>query len=630
VTLKSRNGIDVTNIFPQIAAELAQQPVQPLVLDGELVAFADGKPSFQALQTRAKHDTPQAIANAERTTPTVFYCFDILHAVGTNLRNAEYLDRRRYLAQCLLPTPHLQMIAAEADGLELYRVALAAGFEGSVAKHKASRYLPGKRSGDWLKIKPVKSDEFVIGGYSQGKGSREALGALLLGYWDKRALRYAGNVGSGFDAATLGLLQQQLEQRRIPDSPFAEKLTGVGKPRWVKPELVAVVKYQELTAEGKLRQPVFLHLREDKDADSIGVPHTSNAAISTLDEAEAVRAALADGATSLNFSGETLSLTQLDKMLWPAQGRRKALSKRDLLSYLALVSPYMLPLLANRPLTMVRLPDGLHGERFFQKHWEQTLPPFVETVEVYSSTSKRDRQLLLCNNLATLLWLGQLGTLEFHIWHSSTIAAPGASQPNAFTGSETHLKHSNLNYPDYLVFDLDPYIYSGKEAAGDEPEFNRQGFAKSKEVAFALKALLDAMQLQAFVKLSGKTGLHIFVPLERTLTFYEARVVTELIGKYLMKEMPQLITMEWSVAKRAGKIFFDHNMNVRGKTLNAAYSPRALAGATVSMPVSWQELTDASPQDFTMQSLAKRLSKRDDPWRDLLRCRQSVENALNG
>jgi len=289
----------------------------------------------------------------------------------------------------------------------------------------------------------------------------------------------------------------------------------------------------------------------------------------------------------------------------------------------------MLTHLADRPLTMIRMPEGIHGQRFFQKHWRERRPDFAETVTVFSESKDERHEYLLCNNLATLLWLAQSGTLEFHIWHSR--ARVGADSPVTSTDyarSLAALESSILNYPDYVVFDIDPYIYSGKEARGAEPELNTKAFEKGKEVAFWLRELLQGMKLEPIVKTSGKTGLHVFLPIRRTIDFDMAREVSERIGRHLMRLHPKDVTLEWSVPKRTGKIFMDYNMNVRGKTLNVAYSPRGAPGAAVSMPLTWDELADAHPLDFRITNAAERLATTGDRWRDALTAKKSLQSAL--
>jgi bifunctional non-homologous end joining protein LigD len=327
-----------------------------------------------------------------------------------------------------------------------------------------------------------------------------------------------------------------------------------------------------------------------------------------------------------------IRLTHLDKVYWPADAslQQPALTKRDLLRYLAQVSSFILPHLADRPLTMIRMPEGIQGHRFFQKHWEQERPEFVETITVFSEHKDEKHDYLLCNNLATLLWLAQLGTLEFHVWHSRAKPGPDAAgRGTDYASSLAALESSVLDCPDYLVFDLDPYIYSGKEAPGEEPELNTAAFEKGKEVAFRLRELLQSMSLESIVKTSGKTGLHVFVPIRRTIGFDAARKVCELVGRHLMRLHPKDITMEWSVPKRTGKIFLDYNMNVRGKTLNVAYSPRGAIGAPVSMPLTWEELAGAHPLDFRINNAAERLAATGDRWRDALKRKQDLERLLN-
>jgi len=642
VKLRSRRGLDLTASFPKLAAELAQQAVKGLVLDGEITAFgADGRPSFAALQERVQLKTEREIAAADRATPTVFYCFDLLHFAGVDLRAAPYADRRRWLEQCVLPSPHVQVVHAEENGEALYKAALASGFEGVIAKHKDSKYEAGKRSPAWLKIKPTRSAEFVVGGVTKGKGSRAQLGALLLGYWDEGKLRYCGHVGSGFDDRTLAQVKARCEKLRTDVCPFAEKPELHSPTTWVKPEIVAEVEFQQWTPDGMLRAPVFKRLREDIDPKSVrrtepraaAQPIAEAAARFPDTEIDAVLRQLDNKKPALTIAvgRHTLKLTHLDRVYWPADAALKqpAITKRDLLRYFAQVSPFMLTHLADRPLTMIRMPEGIAGERFFQKHWDHDLPAFARTITVFSEHKDERHDYLLCNDLATLLWLAQSGTLEFHVWHSRAKPGPdAATQSTDYSASLAALEGSILNYPDYVVFDIDPYIYSGKEAPGDEPELNTVAFEKGKEVAFRLRELLASMGLEAIVKTSGKTGLHVFVPIERTLDFDAARKVSETVGRHLVRLHPKEVTVEWSIPKRTGKIFMDYNMNVRGKTLNVAYSPRGVPGAPVSMPLTWEELEKAHPMDFRITNAAERLAATGDRWRNALTRKQSLERAL--
>ncbi len=659
VRLKSRRGLDLTPFFPELAAELGAQPAGQMILDGEIVALdADGRPSFNALQNRAQLKTPAEIAAAQRATPVVLVCFDLLHFAGVNLRHAPYRDRRRYLAQCLMPATHLQLVHASADAEQLYGAALDHGFEGIVAKRIDSAYQSGQRSRSWLKIKAAQSAEFLVGGYTRGKGAREPLGALLLGYWKGKKLKYAGHVGSGLDEPIIADLLERTAKLQRPDSAFGEPPPLHRPTTWLTPQLVVEVTFGEWTPDGLLRAPVFVRLRDDiaprtvrgargaadgkrgtqlpgsRRGHGASADAAASAASLAASEVDAILQQLADPANRVDLAlgGARIRLTNLDRVYWPADAaeRRPAVTKRDLLRYLARVGRFMLPHLKDRPLTMIRMPEGIGGERFFQKHWEQPLPPFVETITVFSEHKDERHRYLLANNLPTLLWLGQVGTLEFHIWHSRAALGPDAPEAGTdYADSLASLEASILNYPDYLVFDIDPYIYSGKEAKGAEPELNRQGFATGKRVAFWLRALLKEMSLEAVVKTSGKTGLHMFVPIERTVTFDEARHICETVGRHVMRAHPKDITMDWAVEKRTGKIFIDYNMNVRGKTLNVAYSPRGVPGTPVSMPLTWEELEAAEPMDFTIGNVPDRLERRGDRWHDVLELKQSLTQAFN-
>ena len=649
VRLQSRRGLDLTSNFPELAVDLAAQGSGRMILDGEIVALdGKGRPSFNALQNRAQLKGAAEIAAGQRDSPVVLICFDLPHFAGLNLRDAPYRDRRRYLTQCLLPSRHLQPVHSSDNAEQLYHASLAHGFEGIIAKRLDSRYEAGRRSRAWLKIKATQTGEFLIGGYTRGKGAREPLGALLLGYWEGKALRYAGHVGSGLDDEIIGTLLKRAAKLERPDSPFAEPPPLHRPTVWLKPQLIAEVSFSDWTPAGALRAPVFVRLRDDIAPRSVAKPKAGAATPRTGTPAAGAQAAESDRAAvevaavleqlkdpanrlDLTIGSARIRLTNLDRVYWPAgPGKdQPAVTKRDFLRYLARIARFMLPHLADRPLTMIRMPEGINGERFFQKHWAQELPEFVRSITVFSEHKDEQHRYLLASNLPTLLWLGQIGTLEFHIWHSRAQLAPEAEgRPTDYASSLAALESSILNYPDYLVFDIDPYIYSGKEAPGAEPELNKRGFATAKRVAFWLRELLKEMSLEAVVKTSGKTGLHVFVPIERTVTFDEARHICETVGRHLMRAHPKDITLDWAIEKRSGKIFIDYNMNVRGKTLNVAYSPRGVPGAPVSMPLSWEELEAAEPMDFTIDNVPPRLEKSGDRWHDVLERKQSLTKAF--
>ena len=336
------------------------------------------------------------------------------------------------------------------------------------------------------------------------------------------------------------------------------------------------------------------------------------------------------GIRELRVGRARVPVTHLERPLWPAAGRRRAVTKRELLRYYASVAPWLLPHLADRPLFVSRFPRGIGGETFFQKHWD-TPPPFADTVTIYSSHNDRDAEYLICDRLATLLWLGQMAALELHPWFSRVRGgADVRGRGRTFHGAEATLDASVLNYPDFIVFDLDPYIYAGTEAVGAEPARNRSAYRKTRELAFALKDELDGLGLVAFPKLSGRTGIHVYLPIRRNLDYDAAREVARRVGEHFLRRFPARVTMEWATGARRGKVFFDANQNSRGKSLAAVLSPRRDPHATVSMPLTWEQLADAFPTDFTVSTVPALLQAGGDPWKGMLAAAQDLPAILEG
>jgi bifunctional non-homologous end joining protein LigD len=326
----------------------------------------------------------------------------------------------------------------------------------------------------------------------------------------------------------------------------------------------------------------------------------------------------------LSVEGHQLPVTNLEKILWPGAGRSGAHTKRDLLRYMARVSPWLLPHLSGRPLFVTRYPDGITGKSFYQKHWDDP-PEFVRTVSIYSSHNEGDSDYLICENLSTLLWLSQMAGLELHPWFSRVDPAPDArGRGRKFSGSEAALDKSVLNYPDFVVFDLDPYQYSGREGKGEEPELHREAFKRTRELALRLRELLAALGLETFVKTSGRTGLHLYLPILRKFDYDTVRSIAETIGRYALQQWPKDVTLEWSVERRTGKIFFDYNQNVRGKSLASIFSPRRHPLGTISMPVQWEQLERIYPTDFTLRTAPELLEKQGDPWAGILSAKQDL------
>ena len=354
---------------------------------------------------------------------------------------------------------------------------------------------------------------------------------------------------------------------------------------------------------------------------------------SARDERGALASALrqAGDEATLPIAGARVSLSNLDRVYWPADpvSGRPAVTKREFLRYLVDRAPPMLAAMRDRPLTLFRWPEGVAGRRVLMKHWEIRLPAFVERVEIFSESKGRPDQYILCNNLATLIWLGHMGTLEFHAWHSRVRA--DADAPAATTDASSSLRalHASIvEYPDYMLFDIDPFFYAGNESRPRDPAPTAGGFASARRVALLLKAVLDGMSLVAFVKTSGKTGLHVVVPIERTLRYDAVRAVARGIAEHLVRAHRDAITLDWSVDRRTGKVFIDYNMNVRGKSMTVPYSPRGLPGAPVSMPLTWralQKLDDSVMPGFAISTIAR---NRANPWSDLAGSAQNLQQLL--
>ena len=333
----------------------------------------------------------------------------------------------------------------------------------------------------------------------------------------------------------------------------------------------------------------------------------------------------AQAKTILNLGEHQLPVTNLDKVLWPGSERSRPLTKRDLLRYLSRVSHWLLPHLAGRPIFTTRYPDGVTGKSFYQKHWEKP-PAYARTVTIYSSHKEGDGEYLICDNLPTLLFLAQMGGLELHPWFSRVDPAPDArGRSRKFSGSEANLERSVLNYPDFVIFDLDPYLYSGREAEGEEPELHRKAFARTRELALRIREMLARLGLQIFVKTSGRTGLHLYLPVVRKFDYDSARSIAETIGRYALQQWPNDVTLEWSVPRRTGKIFFDYNQNSRGKSLASIFCPRRHPLGTISMPVTWDQLEEIYPTDFTIHTVPDLLEQEGDPWAEILSSKQDLE-----
>lgn len=570
--LISRNGRDLTRAFPDLARAIGALPYERLILDGEAVVHDDsGMPSFQSLQKRARLSREIDAVRAARRQPATFYAFDLLAASGHDLRPLPLLERKRVLLDVLPPVGPIRYVEHFAErGEDLYRRVREMGLEGIVGKAAESRYTGG-RSRQWIKVRADRTRDFMIVGYTLPKGSRTGFGALHLAAFDAGKLVYTGRVGSGFDTVDLASLESDLTARGRSTPACAGPVPAGDEHRWVEPGLVCEVRYRERTADGLLRQPVFLRVRDDLEATDAGDP-TDN---------ESPRVAPTRTAAVL---------TNPEKIFWPEEGY----TKRDLVEYYRRVSPWLLPYLRDRPLVLTRYPDGIEGKSFYQKNAPASAADWVRTVRIASESSQRDIEYFVCDDLETLLYLANLGSIPLHIWASRT---------------------ASLDAPDWCILDLDP-----KGAP----------FKAVVDVALCIYQICNEIQLPCHVKTSGSTGLHILIPLAGQLDWEGSRGLGEVLARVAVAERPALATVERVISARAGKVYVDYLQNRRGQLLAAPFSARPLAGATVSTPLRWKEVTGRLGSGrFTIASVPRRMARLGaDPMAGLLVERPDLGQAL--
>jgi bifunctional non-homologous end joining protein LigD len=569
-TLTSRKGNDLTTRFSGVAREIPKALKTPdCVLDGEVCALDEsGRSSFSAMQ------------QGKPGTPIVYYVFDVLEIDGEPVIDLPLVERRKRL-EGLLDRRNKTVRLSEAfdDGKALLEAAKQQQLEGIMAKRLDSRYLPGKRTRDWLKIKTHSEQEFVIAGYTKGTGRRaSSFGSLVLGYYSGGDLVYAGNVGTGFNSREIEKLLDKLRPLRRDTPPFREvpKMPKVRKSDviWVEPELVAEVEFAEWTHDGRLRAPSYKGLREDRAAEEVRreKPITDRITKGTRE----------------------LKLSNLDKVFFPVEG----ITKGDLIEYYRAVAPALVPHLKDRPFTMVRWPDGIEAGRFFQKDAPSHMPEWIPTFRTLVSTRESPRQkkwvnFPVVNDELALLWMGNMGCIDMNTWYSRV------DKPDR---------------PDWVLFDLDP-----------SPDV---GFKETVQVALLVKQALDAFGLVGFPKTSSAEGMHILVPIERRYTYADTRQFAEIVAGAIARTNRGLATTEWTKSKRRG-VLIDANQNGEGKTIASAYSVRPRPGAPVSTPLHWDEVNEKlDPLAFTMPVVLERVRKHGDLFEGVLKTRQRLTDAM--
>ena len=629
ISLYSRNGNDKTAQFPEIVKALqtiAARVPHRLVLDGEIVAVdTNGRPlGFQQIQGRIHLTAAGDIGRAAQAQPAALVLFDLLIDGDDDLRREPLVARRLRLQQRIKPRAAERRFVRLSDlvlddGRALLSKARDEGWEGLIVKDTSSIYESGRRSPAWRKMKLLKQQEFVVGGWTEPRQSRQHFGSLLLGYYDERgALRWAGAVGTGFVQKELDRLAALLDKRAAPRSPFADTFKTAEKAHWVTPTLVVEVKFTEWTSDGLLRQPVYLGTRDDKAAKAVrremgGAPpkpvkptkptkptRTSkpskpitmkaaevpapaaslDAVVNRLQELEHARK---DGDLSLP-NGDAVRVTNLAKLFWADL----KITKGDLLRYYVGTSPFLLPVVDDRPMVMKRFPNGVGKPAFYQQRHPETPPPGVrrqllpDDIEPIDEDGPRDR--LIGGSLTTLLYMTQLAAISQDPWFSR-VADPA--------------------HADQCAIDLDP---------GDGA-----GFDRVLDVAHWVKDEMDRLGVPGWPKTSGSRGLHIFIPLPPGTTYESGQLLCHLIASVVATRHPKVATIERMVKRRPhGTVYVDYLQNILGKTLACAYSVRASDYAGVSTPLQWSEVRKSlDPRDYTIRTAPARFQKTGDYWASL-------------
>ncbi len=590
VQLFTRNGHDWGPKLPHLVQAFGRLPVQNAWIDGEIVVLADhGAPSFQALQNAF---------DGERTGGILFYAFDLPYVAGRDLRHEPLRVRRGLLAQLMdaIDEDALRLSEAfDAAPADLVASACKMGLEGIIAKRLSSPYV-SRRSDSWIKLKCARRQEFVVVGYTDPKGTRVGLGALLLAYHgDDGQLIYAGKVGTGFDDQGLAALQRRLAALETAEP--AVRIPGSGRgTHWVKPQLVAEVSFGEWTGAGHVRHPVFQGLRKDKPARAITkeTPVSADAVTSaraarrTKKTPAATKAAAKTAAQPARTSASRSTQTPATRAAKPAATGKLShpervidastgLTKLDLARYYALVAPLLLRHLKGRPVSFLRAPDGIEGERFFQKHLEAPMPGVRALPQ---SLDPGHAPLVELPTAQAVLSAVQMNVVEFHTWNAVKTA---------------------IDKPDRMLFDLDP---------GEGVPWK-----SVQRAARLLHVMLDEIGLQSWLKTSGGKGLHIVVPLRRQYDWDTVKAFSQAIVQHLAKTLPQLFVAKSGPKNRVGKIFADYLRNGFGATTVAAWSARARPGMGVSVPLAWDELDDVPASDaWTVANIHTRLDVGDSPW----------------
>ena len=565
VRLISRNRHDFTAVFPEIAEVLGSLPYDDFLLDGEVVVHdAEGLPSFAGLQQRGRLTRLLDIGRAAVQWPATFYVFDLLLFDDYDLRRLALTERKRLLVE-LLPTVGPIRVSEHIHGAgeAMFEQLKAMNVEGIVGKRADSPYA-GRRSSDWVKVSARANDDFAVAGFTPPKGSRSGFGALLLAQRGVDGWIYTGRVGGGFGDRELQTVTERLSKATEGPPPRdPEAVTGA---KWIKPEFVVEVRFKQRSDKGRLRQPTFLRLRDDKDPEDCWLPGEEK----PLPEKPLPKPKSAVAA---------VTVTNPEKVFWPdAQ-----LTKADLVAYYRAIARWLLPYLSDRPLVLTRYPDGIDGKSFYQKDAPVYAPDWIRLETLWSEGSERDIRYFVIENEEGLAYVANMAAIPLHVWSS---------------------RIPSLQRPDWCILDLDP-----KEAP----------FVNVVKVARAIHKLCDQVELPHFVKSTGSTGLHVLIPLGARYTHEQSRALAELLANCVVRQLPDIATVARHLDARDGKVYVDYLQNGHGRLLVAPYSVRPVPRATVSMPLHWNQVTaKLDMHKFDLRTVPTLLAKqKKDPFASL-------------
>ncbi len=582
VQLISRNNKPFNEKFYPVVTALKKWKSN-VIVDGEVCVLDEkGVAHFGALQNW----------RSEADGELVYFVFDVLYLDGFDLKQLSLLERREILKNSLPQNEIVRLSQTfETTATEFLAVAHKMGMEGIMAKKENSKYIEGNRSNNWLKIKANKRHEVVIGGYTKNEGSSKTFSSLLVGVFEKGKLHYMGKIGTGFDAAMQKKIFAQMQGLTTTVVPFTEA-PDVNKPSrfqhnppraavtWLKPQLVCEVSYAELTDEGVMRHPSFEGMRTDKNAKDVGKEKAVTRAVkkSAGDQRKSLLNPT-DETQVKKINGHDLKFTNLSKIYWP----KERYTKRDMLNYYYQVAPYILPYLKNRPQSLNRYPNGIDGKSFYHKDVTATAPSWIQ-MQPYTTSEGEHKNFLVPQDEAAILYMANLGAIEMNPWNSTI---------------------DQEDFPDWCLIDLDP---SAKNT-----------FDQVIEAALVTKEVLDNMGVDCYVKTSGSTGIHIYIPLGAKYNYDQCQLFGKVIATQVNHILPDLTSIERMINKRGGKLYVDYLQNRPKATLAAPYSLRPKPGATVSMPLHWHEVKKGlKMKDFNIKNAIERLKAEGDIFKPVL------------